>query len=127
MCCADDRAKNLRPKRNIRTAMNHEVMMYAIAQVGERAQSTLSATLTVPRLLRAQKEQLGFDKAVEECKYRESSCQTHTHYAQRDAQLTTLSLFFAGMSRYGVSPNVRLATRPFETERGPTPRFRVHR
>jgi len=47
-----------RPKRNIRTAMNHEVMMYAIAQ----------------------KEQLGFDKAVEECKYR--------------------------MSRYGVSPNM---------------------
>ena len=43
-----DRSKNLRPKRNIRTAMNHEVMMYAIAQ----------------------KEQLGFDKAVEECKYR---------------------------------------------------------
>ena len=53
-----DRNKNLRPKRNIRTAMNHEVMMYAIAQ----------------------KEQLGFDKAVEECKYR--------------------------MSRYGVTPNV---------------------
>ena len=47
-----------RPKRNIRTAMNFEVMMYAIAQ----------------------KEQLGFDKAVEECKYR--------------------------MSRYGVSPNM---------------------
>ena len=43
-----DRSKNLRPKRNIRTAMNFEVMMYAIAQ----------------------KEQLGFDKAVEECKYR---------------------------------------------------------
>lgn len=30
--CADDRAKNLRPKRNIRTAMHHEIMMYAIAQ-----------------------------------------------------------------------------------------------
>ena len=28
-----DRAKNLRPKRNIRTAMNNEIMMYAIAQV----------------------------------------------------------------------------------------------
>ena len=28
-----DRAKNLRPKRNIRTAMNHEIMMYGIAQV----------------------------------------------------------------------------------------------
>ena len=40
-----DRAKNLRPKRNIRTAMNNEIMMYAIAQ----------------------KEQMGFDKAVEEC------------------------------------------------------------
>lgn len=28
--CPDDRAKNLRPKRNIRTAMNHEIM-YAAA------------------------------------------------------------------------------------------------
>ena len=43
-----DRAKNLRPKRNIKTAMNHEIMLYGIAQ----------------------KEQMGFDKAVEECKYR---------------------------------------------------------
>ena len=55
-----DRNKNLRPKRNIRTAMNHEVMMYAIAQ----------------------KEQMGLDKAVEECKYR--------------------------MSRYGVTPNMMI-------------------
>jgi hypothetical protein len=53
-----DRSKNLRPKRNIRTAMNHEIMMHGICQ----------------------KEQMGFDKAVEECKYR--------------------------MSRYGVSPNM---------------------
>ena len=53
-----DRSKNLRPKRNIRTAMNNEIMLYGIAQ----------------------KEQLGFDKAVEECKHR--------------------------MSRYGVSPNM---------------------
>ena len=53
-----DRSKNLRPKRNIKTAMNHEIMLYGIAQ----------------------KEQLGFDKAVEECKYR--------------------------MSRYGVTPNL---------------------
>ena len=53
-----DRLKNLRPKRNIRTAMHHEIMMYGIAQ----------------------KEELGFDKAVEECKYR--------------------------MSRYGVTPNM---------------------
>ena len=45
VCCADDRAKNLRPKRNIKTAMNNEIMLYGIAQ----------------------KEQLGFDKAVEEC------------------------------------------------------------
>ena len=37
-----------RPKRNIRTAMNNEIMLYAIAQ----------------------KEQLGFDKAVEECSAR---------------------------------------------------------
>ena len=40
-----DRSKNLRPKRNIKNAMNHEIMLYGIAQ----------------------KEQLGFDKAVEEC------------------------------------------------------------
>ena len=43
-----DRSRNLRPRRNIRNAMQHEVMMYAIAQ----------------------KEGLGLDKAVEECKYR---------------------------------------------------------
>jgi len=55
-----DRAKNLRPRRNIKTAMNNEIMLYGIAQ----------------------KEQLGFDKAVEECKYR--------------------------MSRYGVTPNSAL-------------------
>jgi len=53
-----DRSKNLRPKRNIKSAMNHEIMLYGIAQ----------------------KEQMGFDKAVEECKYR--------------------------MSRYGVTPNM---------------------
>jgi len=53
-----DRSKNLRPKRNIKTAMQHEIMLYGIAQ----------------------KEQMGFDKAVEECKHR--------------------------MSRYGVTPNM---------------------
>ena len=37
-----------RPKRNIKTAMNNEIMLYGIAQ----------------------KEQLGFDKAVEECSAR---------------------------------------------------------
>jgi len=47
-----------RPKRNIKNAMAQEIMLYGIAQ----------------------KEQLGFDKAVEECKYR--------------------------MSRYGVTPNM---------------------
>ena len=46
--------------------MNHEIMMYGIAQ----------------------KEQLGFDKAVEECKYRESS-------AQPDAIRDQLTLFVA--------------------------------
>lgn len=39
-----DRAKNLRPKRNIKTAMQHEIMMYGCAQ----------------------KEIMGLDKAVEE-------------------------------------------------------------
>jgi hypothetical protein len=46
-----------RPKRNIRTAMNHEIMLYGIAQ----------------------KEQLGFDKAVEECKYRASCGRVKPH------------------------------------------------
>lgn len=39
-----DRAKNLRPKRNIKTAMAHEMMLYGCAQ----------------------KEVMGLDKAVEE-------------------------------------------------------------
>ena len=55
-----DRSKNLRPRRNIRTAMSHEINMYGVLQ----------------------KEQMGFDKAVEDCKYR--------------------------MSRYGVVPNMLL-------------------
>ena len=50
--------RNLRPKRNIKTAMAHEMMLYGCAQ----------------------KEVMGLDKAVEECKYK--------------------------MSRYGVSPNM---------------------
>ena len=40
-----DRLKNLRPRKNIRAAMNHEIQMFACAQ----------------------KEQQGLDKAVEEC------------------------------------------------------------
>ena len=56
LCCADDRAKNLRPKRNIKTAMNNEIMLYGIAQ----------------------KEQLGFDKAVEECSAH-APPEPHTH------------------------------------------------
>ena len=45
---AYDKSHNVRPKRNIRMAMQHEVSMYAIAQ----------------------KEGNGLDKAVEDCKYR---------------------------------------------------------
>ena len=45
-----DRIKNLRPRKNIQTAMNHEINMFACSQ----------------------KEQNGLDKAVEECKYRMS-------------------------------------------------------
>lgn len=44
----DDRLKNLRPRRNIRTAMNNEILMFAAAQ----------------------KEDKGMDKVVEEAKYR---------------------------------------------------------
>ena len=53
-----DRAKNLRPKRNIKTAMNHEIMLYGIAQ----------------------KDQMGFDKAVEECKYRAFAAASNRHH-----------------------------------------------
>ena len=82
-----DRTKNLRPKRNIRTAMNNEIMLYGIAQkeqlgfdvsfcpLNPCSPSLASAALLahIPSLCDAQ-------KAVEECKYR--------------------------MSRYGVTPNV---------------------
>ena len=60
-----------RPKRNIRTAMNHEIMLYGIAQkvrggaVTNRAQP--HPDLRSPLALAALQEQLGFDKAVEEC------------------------------------------------------------
>lgn len=76
----DDRAKNLRPRRNIRTAMNHEIMMFVRHSNTKRASFTNNC-LQFCRYAIAQKEGLGFDKAVEECKYR--------------------------MSRYGVTPNVR--------------------
>ena len=58
-----------RPKRNIRTAMNHEIMLYGIAQkvrggaVTNRAQP--HPDLRSPLALAASQEQLGFDKAVE--------------------------------------------------------------
>jgi len=83
-----DRNKNLRPKRNIRTAMNHEVMMYAIAQ----------------------KEQMGFDKCVEECSAPTPApppavapCAAAQrpmpiHPSRRAAEYR--------MSRYGVKPNM---------------------
>ena len=48
VCATDDLQKGLRPRKSVRTAMQHEVAMYAIAQ----------------------KEGLGFDKAVETCKAR---------------------------------------------------------
>ena len=53
-----DMQKGLRPRRSVRTAMAHEIMMYGIVQ----------------------KDGLGFDRAVEECKAR--------------------------MNRYSVSPNM---------------------
>lgn len=45
---AYDKSHSVRPKRNIRQAMQHEITMYAVSQ----------------------KEDKGLDKAVEECKYR---------------------------------------------------------
>ena len=42
-----DKSHAVRPRRNIRQAMQHEISMYAVAQ----------------------KEDKGLDKAVEECKY----------------------------------------------------------
>jgi hypothetical protein len=44
---AYDKSHSVRPRRNIRQAMQHEISMYAVAQ----------------------KEDKGLDKAVEECKY----------------------------------------------------------
>ena len=82
-----DRAKNLRPKRNIKTAMQHEIMMYGCAQkevmgldVRHRLCHSFYPMHTRAPLLT---NVLAFvlQKAVEECKYR--------------------------MSRYGVTPNVR--------------------
>jgi len=82
-----DKSKNLRSKRNIKSAMNNEVMLYGIAQ----------------------KEQLGFDKAVEECKYRAFCCRIQP---KRTTQTSNVFLFLTthfivpGMSRYGVTPNM---------------------
>ena len=65
-----------RPKRNIRTAMNHEIMMYGGYHVLEPwshrpcPHKTITDRALLSRSAIAQKEQLGFDKAVEECKYR---------------------------------------------------------
>ena len=62
--------------------MNHEVMMYAIAQ----------------------KEQLGFDKAVEECS-------ASIPAATTTAPLLTFASLCAAeyrMSRYGVTPNMMI-------------------
>ena len=59
-----DMSKGLRPRRQVRQAMAHEISMYGIVQ----------------------KEKLGFDKAVEDIKYR--------------------------MSRYQVTPNVRALPAP---------------
>ena len=90
-----DRSKSLRPRRNIRMAMQHEIMLYALAQARLFTTPTLAHA---PRLLASnllsvalplQKEGLGFDKAVEECKYR--------------------------MSRYSVTPNVRFGVDPHTT------------
>ena len=47
-----DLSKGLRPRRSVRTAIAHEVLMYSIVQ----------------------KEGLGLDKAIEEVKHRMSRC-----------------------------------------------------
>ena len=80
-----DLDRGLRTTRSVRTAMAHDVLMYAITQVRLRTKSfALASTLrnTTDVLgLRAiaqkpsQKEGLGFDRAVEEAKYRMSRYQ----------------------------------------------------
>lgn len=69
--------KGLRPRRSVRTAMAHEINMFAIVQ----------------------KDQLGLDKAVEECKFR--------------------------MSRYSVTPNMMIIP-PQECLRLPQPLSAAH-
>ena len=76
-----------RPKRNIRTAMNHGAQTHLphtphFSSILDSLISCVAAIAEVMMYAIAQKEQLGFDKAVEECKYR--------------------------MSRYGVTPNMMI-------------------
>jgi len=81
-------AKGLRPRRSVRTALQHEIAMYAIGKHLHRCfrfEATLvcsfvGLTCNLRFWLAAQKEGMGLDKAVEDCKYR--------------------------MSRYGVQPNM---------------------
>ena len=46
-----DRSKNLRPKRNIRTAMNNEIMLYGIAQKEQMGFDVRDATSNPYRFL----------------------------------------------------------------------------
>lgn len=135
-----DRSKNLRPKRNIRTAMNHEIMMYGEHSASEAAQQSFPCLVRRADLLPllfpgiAQKEQLGFDvrttplnphrpcpfsrtpvdhrlplraqKAVEECKYRAFHCRVEPFERLSHASTHPAPVCCAGMSRYGVTPNM---------------------
>jgi hypothetical protein len=140
-----DRAKNLRPKRNIKTAMNNEIML----QVTKNQTNPASCSCHMPkphpcplfnhRYGIAQKEQMGFDKALEvrskplqllatfarllpctaltPCRlcFRRSASTvrlwprpTATTHRPLDARpcADRACIVCAGMSRYGVTPNM---------------------
>ena len=84
-----DKQKNLRPRRNVKAAMQHELSHYAIVQ----------------------KEGLGFDKCVEDCKcklrptLRRPPCPPPVPPAS-PVRLRVLVSLADRMSRYGVSPNL---------------------
>ena len=110
---ADDRSKNLRPKRNIRTAMNHEIMLYGIAQkvCGEAVTNRAypHPDLRSPLFLAASQEQLGFDVHYGPLNPRFSllalpTCLPAHPRSPRIEQKAVEECKYR-MSRYGVTPN----------------------
>ena len=69
-----DLSKGLRPRRSVRTAIAHEILMYSIVQstpLPHHAHTTCVLTC----VLECAEEGLGLDKAIEEVKHRMSRYQ----------------------------------------------------